>query len=372
MELAGLPPATARLAVELQLADVKAIMHGLGAGDEYTAFEAMRIGFQDILLFLEDRLIAMDILRADHDNRLIYESLVQEERRAEQDHNFACELDGTTPNRTGCSTPTPRESPEDQELWRSNDYQSSYVALASAITGDQNITTLDKAFPTFSTSSHEQFYEIAGDEIANSAESSTRQLSKGKRRREETAHGNDHVTHPFCSACMEQCARFDVLELGCKRQDDATSHAYCRSCLIDLFRTSLTDTTLFPPRCCGKSIPISACLHLCPPELVSQYRDKQIELAMPNPVYCSNRYCAKFIKPESVTADVALCPSCGEETCTVCKNPRHKGLCPEDPTVQMLMDVAGEKRGNDALDVGPWSNYSWAVTTCGELCQASR
>ncbi|KAF1847649.1 uncharacterized protein K460DRAFT_244791, partial [Cucurbitaria berberidis CBS 394.84] len=147
-----------------------------------------------------------------------------------------------------------------------------------------------------------------------------------------------------CSACMEQFARFDVLELGCKRQDDALFHAYCRTCLVDLFQTSLTDTTLFPPRCCGKRIPISACVQLCPPELVRQYKEKQIELASPNPVYCSNRYCAEFIKPESVTADVAVCTSCRAETCTVCKNPRHKGLCPEDPTVQMLMDVAGKQR----------------------------
>ncbi|KAF2028694.1 hypothetical protein EK21DRAFT_28255, partial [Setomelanomma holmii] len=150
-------------------------------------------------------------------------------------------------------------------------------------------------------------------------------------------------THALCSACMEHCARFDVLELKCKRQEDATYHAYCRTCLVDFFQTSLTDTTLFPPRCCGKRIPISTCLELCPPALVRRYNEKQIELASPNPIYCSNRYCGRFIRAENVTADIAKCPSCEEETCTVCTNPRHQGLCPEDPTVQMLMDVAGEK-----------------------------
>jgi E3 ubiquitin-protein ligase RNF144 len=43
-------------------------------------------------------------------------------------------------------------------------------------------------------------------------------------------------------------------------------------------------------------------------------------------------------------ANVAICQSCREETCTMCKNPKHKGLCAEDPIVQMLMDVAGKMR----------------------------
>ncbi|KAH7408214.1 hypothetical protein DE146DRAFT_605434 [Phaeosphaeria sp. MPI-PUGE-AT-0046c] len=169
-------------------------------------------------------------------------------------------------------------------------------------------------------------------------------MSKGKGKARVDSFEDEHVAHTFCSACMEQCALSDTLELECKRPEDAIKHAYCRSCLIDLLRTSLTDTTLFPPRCCGKRIPIFACVKLCPPALIDQYRDKQNELALPNPVYCSNRYCGKFIKPGCVTADVATCPSCKEETCTICKNPRHNGLCPKDPTVQMLMEVAGEKR----------------------------
>ncbi|OAG08746.1 uncharacterized protein CC84DRAFT_1071746, partial [Paraphaeosphaeria sporulosa] len=152
------------------------------------------------------------------------------------------------------------------------------------------------------------------------------------------------VTHTFCSACMEPYTRFDALELGCKREDDDTYHAYCRGCLVDLFETSFTDTTLFPPRCCGKYIPVSACVELLPLELVKRYKDKQLELASPNPVYCSNRFCAKFIKPESVTADVAVCQSCNMETCAICKNPKHKGLCPDDPTFRMLLEVAGKKR----------------------------
>lgn len=234
--------------------------------------------------------------------------------------------------------------PEGQDSWLRDDCQSSYSAPAGAITEDHTITTLDESGLTCSTDSTGWLHEVTGNATTNNAESSTGHMSKGKEKALEIPHGDEHITHALCSACREPCPRFDILQLGCKRPEDAAYHAYCRSCLIDLFKTSLTDTTLFPPRCCSKSTPISACLQLCPPALVTQYKEKQLELASPNPVYCSNRYCAEFIKAECVTADIAICGTCLQETCTICKNPRHKGLCLEDPTVQILMDLAGEQR----------------------------
>ena len=71
--------------------------------------------------------------------------------------------------------------------------------------------------------------------------------SKGKGKARPDAIG-DRSSHGVCSACMEEHPRFDLLELACKRKDETTSHAYCRTCLNDLFESSLTDTTLFPPR----------------------------------------------------------------------------------------------------------------------------
>ncbi|XP_014551360.1 hypothetical protein COCVIDRAFT_55488, partial [Bipolaris victoriae FI3] len=147
-------------------------------------------------------------------------------------------------------------------------------------------------------------------------------------------------THILCSACMELHPRFDALELSCKRSTEDSAHAYCRTCLSDLFHTSLADTTLFPPRCCGKSLPMPLCKQLCPPSLMAEYEDKQMELTTPNPVYCSNRSCAKFIKPCNITADIAVCQTCQKETCAICRNPRHNGVCPKDPSVQALIEVA--------------------------------
>jgi hypothetical protein len=335
MDFIGLPPATARLAVELQLADVKGIMQESVTGDEYAAFDVMRIRLQEALSLLQDQLYAIEVLRADYDGRVVFETLVREERQAEQDHNLACDLSGVTSHQSDRAIPMHR--PERRDEWLGDDCQSSYSVFTSDTTEDHLVSTLDK--PIIGRSS-----EVAGNATGESAESSTRQESKGKGKAPESFPEGEHTTHVLCSACMEPHPRFDVLELGCKRPEDTNNHAYCRSCLVDLFQTSLTDTTLFPPRCCGKCISISACIELCPPALVQQYREKQTELASPNPVYCSNRYCNKFIKPEYVTAHVATCQSCSEETCTVCKNPRHRGLCPDDPTTKSLMEMAGEQR----------------------------
>lgn len=393
MELATLPPATARLAVELQLADVDAIMQELDAddaGDAYTAFEAMRVGFQAALLLLQDQICAMEILQADYHERVAFESLVTEERQAERDHRIAVELGegegggGGSVSGSGCDTPRPGdcENVQRQELWVGDEFQDArHPALEGYITAilPEDAGAMEK----YLGHDVQKIRHAAVDPAASYAESSTRRVWKGKGKAVATGEQGrsmeeeekqmshtlcpacmernkrfdiredshpmaeeeeEHITHILCCACMEQHTRFDVLELGCQCPGDTTHHAYCRTCLEDLFTTSLTDTTLFPPRCCGKYIPILACVDLLPSHVVRQFEEKQLELASPNPVFCSNRTCAAFIKAENIAADVAVCQKCSAETCAVCKNPRHVGLCPKDPGVQMLMDVAGRKR----------------------------
>jgi E3 ubiquitin-protein ligase RNF144 len=338
MELGTLPPATARLVVELQLADINSIMQDLDAGDAYAAFDAMQAGLKTALSLLQDQICAMEILRADHDDRVFFDNLVREEIQAEQDHEIARGMCEVTTGETEHSTARPGECFEGQDSWVGDDFQDPDASFGGARAEDQIGKISKDPEPTCCGFDVQRIQRVASDPAASYAESSTRQAGKGK------GKAKDHTMHISCSACMEQFAWFAVLELGCKREGDDTHHAYCRGCLIDLFQTSLTDTTLFPPRCCGKYIPVSACVDVLPRELMRQYEDKRVELASPNPVYCSNRYCAKFIKPGSVTADVAVCQSCSTETCTVCKNPKHNGLCPKDPTVQLLMDVAGKQR----------------------------
>lgn len=338
MELANLPTATARLAVELQLAD---IMQDMDAGDAYAAFDAMQASLKAALLMLQDQSCAIDILQGDLEDRVVFQNLMKEERQAERDHEIARGINDVMNGGRPPSTGRTEERFGGQESWLGDDFGGIHGELGGCSINGSTVRTMED---TYCGHDVQRIPKISKDPAASYAEPSTRPLGKGKGKARDSATEDEHMTHTFCSACMEQCTRFDVLELGCKREGDDTYHAYCRSCLVDLFQTSLTDTTLFPPRCCGKYIPISACVDLLSPELVRQYKDKQVELESPNPVYCSNRYCGKSIKSGTITADIATCQSCHTETCAVCKNPKHNGLCPKDPTVQLLMDVAGKKR----------------------------
>jgi E3 ubiquitin-protein ligase RNF144 len=338
MDVRGLDPATAKLAIELQLADVNAILAGTDTkAADHMAFETLKESLLHTLQLLTGQVLAMTVLRADHDNLVVFQGLVREERQAAQDHDIARDLGGLVTEQP--SSLGPEHHSKDQESWLSNDDAVfPYYASIAGIPEESTIATPNKSQSIFPCGQELSKLNVFAESRAEASDSANQRYSKGKRKADE------HITHTLCSSCMDRHPRFDVIELGCKRKGDVAYHAYCRSCLVGLFKSSLTDTTLFPPRCCGIRIPLSACVHLCPLELVKQYEDKEIELASPNPVYCSNRFCAEFIKPGNVVADIATCRTCKTETCTICKNPRHKGLCPEDPTVQMLMEVAGEKR----------------------------
>lgn len=139
-----------------------------------------------------------------------------------------------------------------------------------------------------------------------------------------------------CCACMEVVSSKDTLTLKCKPED----HTYCRVCLIDLFTSALVNTTLFPPRCCKLPVPLDTCRAILPRELIKDFDLKVEELATPNPTYCANTECSKFIRPKDIKANVGSCVYCKDKTCVNCKNTDHKGLCPSDPHVQLLMEVA--------------------------------
>ena len=52
-----------------------------------------------------------------------------------------------------------------------------------------------------------------------------------------------------CVACTEVCHPSEAITAPC-------GHAYCDECLANLFQSSMTDETLYPPRCCKQPIPI--------------------------------------------------------------------------------------------------------------------
>ncbi|KAF2806992.1 uncharacterized protein BDZ99DRAFT_501000 [Mytilinidion resinicola] len=143
---------------------------------------------------------------------------------------------------------------------------------------------------------------------------SSNPISREKGKAKSTA-----ATHTECVACLETKPNFDMLRLNCQ----PTPHAYCRECILDLFESSLTDTSLFPPRCCRIPISLVDCEPFFTRDFVDLFIEKRIELSTSDPTYCSSVPCGQFIRPEFYSGDIATCPKCQHETCRICKMRGH-------------------------------------------------
>ena len=78
--------------------------------------------------------------------------------------------------------------------------------------------------------------------------------------------------------------------------------------------------------------------------MVKEFDLKVEELAHPNPTYCCSIECAQFIRAKDIKNDVGTCVFCKNNTCVLCKGEEHDGLCPKDPHVVLLMDIANRSR----------------------------
>ncbi|KAK5726131.1 hypothetical protein LTR17_013033 [Elasticomyces elasticus] len=141
--------------------------------------------------------------------------------------------------------------------------------------------------------------------------------------------GND----AHCAACYE-------------RDEDlfpapACHHSYCGDCLTNVFRHSMNDEALFPPRCCAQSIPFPEARIMMEPELAREFEVRAVELGTQDRTYCHEAACATFIPPVTIRADAAVCPTCDRVTCAMCKQENHPGAdCPEDEGLQLLLETA--------------------------------
>ena len=115
-------------------------------------------------------------------------------------------------------------------------------------------------------------------------------------------------------------------------------HEYCRDCIQGLFQASLTDDTLFPPRCCKQPITFGGGVR------IRSFESKLIEFDTPDRTYCSNQLCSAFIRVENILEEKATCPECSTITCTVCKSESHLGDCPADAGLQQVLAAAEEHR----------------------------
>lgn len=278
--------------------------------DSQIAFQTYSEHLEHNIALLEDRKMGSSIARAcEMDGDVLAESLSQEHAAA-GDRDIACKLGGVTAH---CPLPLWIVGPEfldDETL--------------------EKLRTLYVTPPVDETSSGGQLVVYRSDGPADESDEETAESSTWAATRNLPKH-----TKRYCTACQEQVVFFDLARAP-------RGHEYRRDRLRDLFRASLGDDSLFPPRCCRQSIATSSSIRIfLTGDLIQRYEQKKTEFDTPDRTYCSNPLCSTFIGIENITNEQASCPNCSIATCTICKA-SHTGDCPEDVALQQALNAAEE------------------------------
>lgn len=147
----------------------------------------------------------------------------------------------------------------------------------------------------------------------------------------ETTSDDETAASGDCIVCLDHYR--DLMTAPC-------GDHYCKDDIMQLFDQSLTDESLFPPRCCRQAIPIDIARPFLTPAKADEFEAKSVELSIVNRTYCHDHSCAKFIPPTKIADHRAICDHCGQITCALCKLQAHDEDCPDDPAHQTFMAAA--------------------------------
>ena len=139
-----------------------------------------------------------------------------------------------------------------------------------------------------------------------------------------------------CVVCEEKFDADHCRQAPCE-------HYYCFGHLEELFRLSLTDRTLFPPRCCRKEIDFDDVRLFLSDELVRQFESQREELSEKKRTYCHDHTCSTYIGAAHKTGPIGTCPNCTKQTCVLCGNVLHEGDCPPDEADRQTEALATEQ-----------------------------
>nr|POF06925.1 putative e3 ubiquitin-protein ligase ari4 [Quercus suber] len=260
---------------------------------------------------LDDRKMARSMaIAVNRDGQIIREAYQQEAQHA-KDHQVDADISQNNPGTLVTTTANDTDMDAD-DPW----LEDEMLAKASAIyNGTQDLAD------SLSVPGHDR--DFANDP---QIESSTQGASRRANIKPKTGH---------CVICGEEKDFYDVARVPC-------NHEYCRGCLAELFRLSMTDETLFPPRCDDQEIPLNRVKFFLPTDLAHDFEAKYVELSTKNRIYCHDPHCSTFIPPaeSDMAVDWVTCPQCNKTTCTTCKAISHTGDCPDDTTMQQLLETA--------------------------------
>jgi len=130
------------------------------------------------------------------------------------------------------------------------------------------------------------------------------------------------------------------------------------------------DTSLFPPRCCDKPLPIEFRRERVPKGSIKEFDIRVEELSASNRTYCSNVGCSKFIQERRINGTVGTCIYCTTTTCVVCKAEEHQEeLCPQDEGTILLQQEAEQRKWRQCTQC---KNLVELDTGCFHITYASR
>ncbi|KAK0792405.1 hypothetical protein LTS16_005096 [Friedmanniomyces endolithicus] len=329
----SMDPLTLSAIIELELADSEQLTANGGAegkgkqreGTLSDAQLALQMYTEDLAstnAVLSDRRMAQSIAMAViRDGQAIHRSHLRDDQIA-RDHELARSLQSDVPAPLNID-PTTKEA-----LLGESDPWADPEML-------EKVTAIYMCDPASSSPSPPGFVDDT-DSDGTVAESS----AWAARRKEDNKPKVGH-----CVSCGDDMEFYDVARVPC-------DHEYCRQCLAKLFELSMTDETLFPPRCCKNEIPLARVRFFLPPDLAKRFEATYAQLSTKNRVYCHHVRCNSFIPATAVDAsnDVATCPHCARTTCAICKGPSHTGDCPNDTALQQLVAIANTEQWQRCLD----------------------
>ncbi|KAB8360585.1 hypothetical protein FH972_024325 [Carpinus fangiana] len=309
----------AHLIFALQLEDATHILDSAkgksranDVNDQDFAFRLLQQDLQRYADIERDRSYARSITRAiQTDHQIILEE-VEAEKAAARDRRLASSLESQA---LSSSAAVPQEA-ECQDQVFEQDYFAKLTALyISELDGARLLSRDDNDVQD----QHEE--EVEEKQIGESSREGARSAHKARPRTR------------LCRICWDTKKFFEIARLPC-------NHEYCRDCLSTLFKSSLVDESLFPPRCCRQQIPLAGVRIFLDPQVAKDFEVKSPELSTPNRTYCSNLECSTWIPPSDISDDIAVCQKCEERTCTICKKSSHTGDCPEDEGLRQLLETA--------------------------------
>lgn len=159
----------------------------------------------------------------------------------------------------------------------------------------------------------------------------------------ETSEEETEARHA-CTSCTEEYPLLDIFQTDC-------AHNYCRECILRLFENSLTNESLYPPRCCRQPIRASTAVEdMIGIEMMKRFKERKTEISASERTYCSNKTCSRYIPPYNIRRGVGICQVCTARTCTSCKKQGHKGNCNSKNANKQRIARDDEKANDELLE----------------------